>query len=135
MGPFEHGVIRKVHNEPYLEQPRFKIGSKKKSYSFIEILVEYVMLRMLNNVSGEIFMNAANMFGKASTADRIIKRFGNGLGGLVLSFDDFVYHIADSYGLQYGNVNKALEQTVKIVEPAILEAKNEAKKMLSQKEV
>ena len=135
MGPFTHGTIRKVHNEPYLEQPRFKIGSTKESYSFIEILVEYVMLRMLDHESGEIFMNAANMLGKASTADKIIKRYRNGLGGLVLSFDDFVYHIADSYGLQYVDVNKVLEQVVKIVKPAILEAKNEAKKMLSQKEV
>ena len=93
------------------------------------------MLRMLSNVSREIFMNAANMLGKASTADKIIKRFENGLGGLVLSFDDFVYNIADRYGLQHCGVYKASEQAVKIVEQAILEAKNETEKTLSQKEV
>ena len=88
------------------------------------------MLRMMEHVAEKIYLDAAEMLGKASTADKIIKYYCNGLGGLVFEFDNFIYHIARDYGLRYGDIFKASEQATKIVEQAVLEAKKEAEKML-----
>ena len=130
MGKFQYGVIRKISNKPYLEQHRFKIGGRNTSYSFIDILKEYVMLRMLANIASGICCTAANMFGKASTTDKIIQRYCNGLGGLLYDFETLVFDIAEKYDVRFTGENTASEQAIKIVEQAILDAEKEAVKIL-----
>ena len=76
MGTFKHGSIRCVEDGSMVENPRFRIGAYgNRTYTFLDILKQYVLLRMLGNIASDICCDAANMLGKASTSDKIIKRY------------------------------------------------------------
>lgn len=131
MGIFKHGAIRCIEDGSMLENPRFRIGAySNRTYTFLEILKQYVLLRMLGNIASDICSDAANMLGKASTTDKIINRYCNGFGGLVFDFGNFVYHVADAYGLSFEGENIAKERAIELVEEAIEKAKAEIGKTL-----
>lgn len=131
MSVFKHGNIRCIEDGSIVENPRFRIGAcSNRTYTFLEILKQYVLLRMLGNIASDICGDAANMLGKASTADKIINRYCNGLGGLVSDFDNFVYHVADAYGLSFEGENIAKEKAIELVEEAVAKAKTEIEKTL-----
>ena len=131
MSKFKHGVIRCIEDGSMVENPRFRIGAcSNRTYTFLDILKQYILLCMLGNIASDICCDTANMLGKASTADKIIKRYCNGLGGLVFDFDNFVYHVADAYGLSFEGENIAKEKAIKLVEEAVAKAKTEIEKTL-----
>ena len=127
---FEHGKVR-VAGDGLTENPRFKAGTVGfKSYAFSEILVEYILLRMMSKLAQDICGEAAHMLGRLSSTDKIIHRYMNGLGGLAYDFDGFVNDIAGEYGLKFEGVDIAESKAIAIAENAVLRAREEAEKTL-----
>ena len=127
---FEHGKVRAV-DDKLTENPRFKAGTvSHKSYAFSEILVEYILLRMVSKLAQDICGEAAHMLGKLSSTDKIIHRYMNGFRELAYDFDGFVNDIASEYGLNFEGVDMAERRAIDIAETAVFKVKAEAERLL-----